>query len=594
MKKDMRGKPMKKTRTFTDECRQQLFRNNKKDFGITLATVFADTLCSISIAFIMKYITDAMQAKDYTLLMRTVILALGAGAVALGFSVVQKTYRNRYLKRGLSQFKTFLFGKILEKSIGDFAKTSSAKFISAFSNDLGQIESNYLAANIQLVYQLSLLVGGIVAMAVINPVMMACVMAAAAVPTVISLRYGRKMTAMEKRTSSKNEGFVDQMKDLLNGFIVIKSFRAEKEVMKLFDGNNAELEEAKRNRRETHDRVGIISTASQLFVTVVLLCVGTYLVFKGRMTIGSVLAFYQLQNYVIGPLTKLVPLYVNRKAAVALIEKLAAAVEKKDVPAGGLVEAEGLKKSIALRNVSFAYDEGRDVLRNISLDFAKNKSYAIVGGSGSGKSTLLSLLLGYFGGYEGKVLVDGRELREISLESLYDTVSVVQQNVFLFDSSLKNNVTMFKDFEPEQYERAVQLAGLKELVDEKGDDYPCGEGGRNLSGGEKQRVSIARCLIRRTPVLLMDEATAALDNATAFSVTNSILSLKGLTKIIVTHKLDESILRQFDSIIALNNGAVAETGSFYELMNRKGYFYSLFNVARENAEAREESVEVPA
>ena len=192
------------------------------------------------------------------------------------------------------------------------------------------------------------------------------------------------------------------------------------------------------------------------------------------------------------------------------------------------------------------------------------------------------------------MLVDGRELREISLESLYDTVSVVQQNVFLFDSSLKNNVTMFKDFEPEQYERAVQLAGLKELVDEKGDDYPCGEGGRNLSGGEKQRVSIARCLIRRTPVLLMDEATAALDNATAFSVTNSILSLKGLTKIIVTHKLDESILRQFDSIIALNNGAVAETGSFYELMNRKGYFYSLFNVARENAEAREESVEVPA
>ena len=571
---------MKTVKTFRDECKDQLMKNNKKNFAVTVATVFADSLCNIGIAFIMKYITDAMQQKDYSLLLKAVAISLAAACVALGFSIVQKTYRNRYLKHGLSQFKKFIFEKILDKSIGEFAKTSSAKFISAFSNDLGQIESNYLAANVQFFYQSSLLAGGIIAMAYINAKLMACVMAATVIPTVVSLIYGRKMTVMEKRTSSKNEGFVDQMKDLLNGFIVIKSFQAEKEVMNLFNDNNSELEEVKRNRRETHDKVGIISTASQMFVTIVLICLGTYLVFKDQMTIGSVLAFYQLQNYVLGPLTKLVPLYVNRKAAVALIYKLADAVEKKDENGAKLLKTKSLEKAISLRGVTFAYEENKDVLKNVSVDFIKNKSYAIVGGSGSGKSTLLGMLLGHFRDYEGKVLFDGSELKETALESLYDIVSVVQQNVFLFDSSLKNNITMFKDFADDKYDSAVELAGLTDLVKEKGDGYECGEGGRNLSGGEKQRVSIARCLIRGTPVLLMDEATASLDNATAYAVTSSILDLKGLTKIIVTHKLEESIMRKFDSIIAMNNGTVAETGNFEELMSRKGYFYSLFNVSQ--------------
>ncbi len=577
----MKGRiKMKKSLTFRDECKSQLMKNNKKNFTVTVATVFADSLANIGIAFIMKYIADAMQAKDYSLLMKAVAIAVVVAGVALSFSIVQKTYRNRYLKHGLSQFKRFIFEKILEKSIGDYADTSSAKFISAFSNDLAQIEGNYLAANIQFFYQTSLLVGGVIAMAVISPQMMAAVMAATVVPTAVSLLYGRKMTAVEKKTSFKNEGFVDQMKDLLNGFIVIKSFRAEKEVMGLFNDNNSQLEEAKRTRRETHDKVGIISTATQMLVTIVLLCFGTYLVFKERMTIGSVLAFYQLQNYTLGPLTRLVPLYVNRKAAVALIYKLADAVEKKND--NGLIPlvSDSLEKSISLRDISFAYDENKDVLKNVSVEFVKNKSYAIVGGSGSGKSTLLGLLLGYFPEYEGEVMFDSNELGEISLDSLYDIVSVVQQNVFLFDSSLKNNITMFKDFDDEKYDSAVELAGLTALVREKGDSYDCGEAGRNLSGGEKQRVSIARCLIRETPVLLMDEATASLDNATAYSVTSSILDLQGLTKIIVTHKLEESIMKKFDSIIAMNNGTVAETGNFEELMSRKGYFYSLFNVSQ--------------
>jgi ABC-type multidrug transport system fused ATPase/permease subunit len=139
---------------------------------------------------------------------------------------------------------------------------------------------------------------------------------------------------------------------------------------------------------------------------------------------------------------------------------------------------------------------------------------------------------------------------------------------------------MFGEFEDAALADAIQKSGLAALVEEKGLDYDCAEAGKNLSGGEKQRVSIARCLIRKTPVLLVDEATAALDNETANSVESAILGIKDTTKIVVTHRFNESVMKQYDNIIVLNRGQVVESGCFEELMDRKGYFYSLFTVAQ--------------
>ena len=175
---------------------------------------------------------------------------------------------------------------------------------------------------------------------------------------------------------------------------------------------------------------------------------------------------------------------------------------------------------------------------------------------------------------------DGKELRNVSSHSLYEVISIIQQNVFIFNSTIKDNITMFRDFEPEEVERAISLSGLSTLIAERGADFKCGENGSGLSGGERQRISIARCLLRKTPVLLVDEATAALDAETAFQVSSSILELDGLTRIVVTHSLDEALLKKYDSVLVLKNGAVEESGTFDELMDKKGYFYSLFTVSQ--------------
>lgn len=300
--------------------------------------------------------------------------------------------------------------------------------------------------------------------------------------------------------------------------------------------------------------------------------------FKNIISIGGIIAFTELSHYATGPVELIFPLHSNRKAAIGLISKIAAVIETKESQEKK-VPVSSRNTTIIMQDVSFSYNGEKKILDRINLTFEEGKNYAIVGGSGCGKSTLTQLLLGYYDNYQGEILIGNRQLRSVDLDSLYHVISIIQQNVFLFDSNIKDNITMFKNFPQEKLERAISLAGLKQLVMEKGVAYKSGEGGKNLSGGEKQRISIARCLLRDTPVIIMDEATAALDNKTAFEVENSILELKGLTKIIVTHKYNQAVMRKYDKIIVLRDGKIEEQGTFDELIQRRNYFYSLYNVA---------------
>ena len=218
------------------------------------------------------------------------------------------------------------------------------------------------------------------------------------------------------------------------------------------------------------------------------------------------------------------------------------------------------------------------MLRDITAAFEKGKSYAIVGASGSGKTTLLNLLMGACRDYEGALTIDGKELRGFSAESLYDRISLIGQHVFIFDDTIRANITMFADFPKGRVDRAIGLAGLDAVIRERGEDSLCGENGVNLSGGERQRISIARSLLKGADVLLVDEATSALDNETARHVSDAILNLRGLTRIVVTHRLDGTLLARYDEILMLKNGALCEQGAFPELMEKKGQFYALFTV----------------
>ena len=165
-------------------------------------------------------------------------------------------------------------------------------------------------------------------------------------------------------------------------------------------------------------------------------------------------------------------------------------------------------------------------------------------------------------------------------QALYQRVSLIEQEVFVFDASLRDNITLFQPFPKEAVDQAIERSGLTELLTRRGEDYRCGENGCSLSGGERQRVSIARSLLRSPSVLLLDEATAALDPETAYRITDRILNLEGMTRIVVTHRLEEALLRRYDGILVLKDGALVEAGTFDQLIRQRKYFYSLYTISQ--------------
>ena len=558
-------------------CKNQFMVNNQFNFLITVITQTIFSAVSISISFLMMVTIEAIEYTDTQRIKIAGTLVVVILVLYATFGYLQKIFRNRYIKTGLAQFKHYIFSKILSKSIREFGESSTGKVINAFSNDLSSIESHYLDGTLQIIQQVLMFLISLVAMYYLNWILATCVILACIIPVTFSMCLGRHLITKERKMSDEGESFVDQVKDLLNGFILIKSFKAEEEVIGLFEKNNFSLEEAKRDRRDTNDSVSLASTFSTILVISMIFTVGLYLAYQEVMSIGAIIAFVELSHYATGPVEKILPLLSNRRASAGLITKVAEVIADQG-ETEDKIDIKGISSSIEVKDVSFSYCGDKKILNNINLKFEKGKSYAIVGGSGCGKSTLIQLLLGYYNDYTGEILIDGTELRKISLDSLYDTISVIQQNVFLFDSSVKDNITMFKEFDKDKIEDAINMAGLSSLINDKGINYMGGEGGKNLSGGEKQRISIARCLIRETPVIIMDEATAALDNKTAYEIEDAILNLKDLTRIVVTHKFNEDIMKRYDKIIVIRDGKVAEYGDFQELMRERKYFYSLYNV----------------
>ena len=486
----------------------------------------------------------------------------------------------RFIEKAMRQYKDFAFQKLTEKSISSFRAESTAAYLSALTNDAASVEADHLSQQLSVITKTVTFLGALAMMLWYSPLMTAIAAGVTVLPLIASLLTGGQLQAAEKRVSDRNRDFTAALSDCLGGFSVVKTFQAEKEIFRLFAESNRALEKEKFSRRRVKALVGMIGAIAGIVAQLGAFLAGAYLALAGKgLTAGAVFMFVNLMSFMIGPVAELPALLAARKAARGLIDKLADALEQDEAQPDG-VHITPLARELRFENVRFSYDGETEILRGVSARFEAGKAYAIVGASGSGKTTLLNLLTSPGTAYDGSILLDGTELRTIAPESLYETVSLIQQNVFVFNASIRDNITMFRSFPSEELAQAVRRAQLESLLADRGEGYLCGENGSGLSGGEKQRISIARSLLKHASVLLADEATAALDAQTAHQVTDDILSLSGVTRIVVTHTLEQAALRQYDGILVLKDGRIAETGSFDELMERKGYFYALYTVSQ--------------
>lgn len=563
------------------QLRGQFFYKNIPIFCLAVFAALAAGSLNLILSWIIQQLMDTAAGESGALSFRTLLL-ISAGFVLLcaGLSLLNYASQPRFLERAMRQYKDFAFKKLIGKSISSFRDESAAGYLSALTNDAASIETNYLAQMLAMITKAVTFIGALLLMCRYSLLVTAIAAGLTVLPLIASLLTGNRLQAVESRVSERNGEFTAALSDCLAGFTVVKNFKAEREIFRLFAQSNKALEHEKFTGRRIKMLVGMIGAVTGIFAQLGVFIAGVYLSMKGgSMTPGAVVLFVNLMNFIISPIAELPGLLACRKAALGLVDKLAAALERSSSREGSET-LNKLENGIRLENVSFAYEPGKTVLHGINAEFEAGKAYALVGGSGSGKSTLLNLLMAAETNYSGHILADGIELSDISTESLYGTMAAIQQNVFVFNASIKDNVSMFRDFPKTEMDEAIARAHLGALIRERGEDYLCGENGSGLSGGEKQRISVARSLLKKSSVLLADEVTAALDAQTAHRVSSDILDLQGITRIVVTHTLEESLLRRYDKIFVLRGGRIEEAGSFADLMANKGYFYALFTVAQ--------------
>lgn len=547
--------------------------------GINVFFILLASIMNVSLAFVLKSIVDVGSEGNLSKFYKTMLFSVVYVFSTYFIEYIKRRLQAALIRKVLLSLKEDVFSSILDSDISSFNEDNSAKYISTLTNDINILEQDYFTNVLEMSANIISFIIATAAIITVNIYITIGVFILALIPILIPVLFGKKVS-ISKNTYSTNLGsFTTKVKDIFSGFEVIKSFNIENKIKEEYKKSNNSLEDSKYNFSVLSAVVQVLSMSFGFLIFFAAMGIGTYLVILGTITVGAMLAAVQLMNNIVNPIVNISE-RLNKLKSIKLIEEKFLQIINAQKHGDTGVEKLNFEKEIKFDKVEFSYGD-RKTLKGVDLTFAKGKKYAIVGGSGSGKSTILKLLLRYYENFKGSISIDGVQHRAIKKEDIYKLISVIQQNVFMFDSSIRDNIALFQDYDDAEVLRAIELSGLKDLVAslQEGVSSNVGENGCNLSGGEKQRVAIARALIKNTPVLVLDEATSALDNETSYSIENSMLNLPDLTCLVVTHKLMEDVLKKYDGIIAVKDGFIAEQGSFEELMDRKGYFYSLYSVA---------------
>ena len=555
---------------------KQLIKNHQKAFYAFMIFNILVPLSNIAFAYSIKGIIDSGMSKNKEDLTQAILVGAGVILFYAGLNFISFQLRNKLVRKIMSEYKNKVFQSILDRDYREFSKETSGKFISILTENMKKIEQDYLQQYFNISKNLSLMIFSLIAMFIGNWFLTLLVIIVSSIAMLISGFIGKKSAFMQNRAMIVEQTYLAKIKDIIAGFLVIKSFNVKEAIYQDYSYVSENLEEIYFIKGKFDVLSNIISQLSGMIVFLVAFGGGMYLVFNGYTSIGSVTAIVQLVNFVVMPVNEVGMGITKFREGQVTLE----AFEVPDVPEFQMGKTkEYFNEVITFSNVDFSYPNAEEkIFNHLSLKIQKGEKIAIVGRSGSGKSTLLNLLLRFYEVTSGYILIDNQDIQDISMESLYNLMTVVQQEVYIFDDTLKANITLNQSFTEYDIKQAVQQSGLESYVleNELGLQVLCGENGSNLSGGQKQRLSIARALIRKTPILLLDEATSSLDNQVTTEIENSILKIQDLTALVVTHKLNELILKKYDRILFMKDGSIVEDGSFDELMDRKGEFYKMF------------------
>lgn len=538
----------------------------KKDRGILVATMVLGAASAAAAAFVsivLQRILDVAVSGDAAGFSRLMVGIAGYMAALCLISFAEAMCGKVLLRNVTRNLRDRIFQGVMKKEPEGYYRSNSADYLSAIVNDVKLVEENYLIPLLLSVQMVALFLATLGILCYLSPMITVILLGFLVLMFLVPAVLGKALQQRQEAYSQKLAAFTARTKDFLSGYEVVRGFAIDSFILKKFRQENRRAANAKLRA----DRlVAVNESLADLLSTisiVVVVFVAAYMVLRGNITAGTLLALIQLSGTFSTPVLVIMqnfPKMTGMKPILKKLEQLCDEGEQEKLHIGSGEKGAGCFKELLLENVEFGYEKDKSVLKGIDLSIEPGKKYALLGDSGSGKTTLIKLLTGYSGRYEGRICYDGREVRLMDRQELSRLISVIHQNVYLFDTDIRQNICLDESFSEEELAMALEKSGTSEFLDrlEAGVDTPVGENGNRLSGGQRQRIAVARALIRRTPILILDEGTSAVDQKTANAIERKLLAEEGLTLITITHHMQEELADRYDRIFCVEEGKLRD------------------------------------
>lgn len=535
---------------------KELLLKRKRAFVLYLIACFLPVVNQLMGSLGFALMLGTVQLGSMNAFYKAVLAALLIVLVSSLLQLLSRFMRIRFMRDTLLDIRIQAFEKILGDSYTHFSKKSKEVYVSNLINDINIFEQHFFHRLLNVIFR-----GGVYAFSILILLFLDWkfalgIFALSFVVFLITKAFENKTVSLQSEVSTLNEGFIVKTGNTFNGLEILKLNNVED---KFLSQTMEAIEKVEKKRFHF-----TVFTEGQRSITNILgfgIFIGMlmYLMRQGfdGVSITKITFMLQLGNGCVWPIGQVMPMFNELKASLKIYEKITKSENDNERTMGKALPF-AFKSTIDVEGLTFKYDD-KIIINNASFKLEKGKKYLLKGASGSGKSTLIKLLSKIFETYEGEIKIDGVNYHDMSPDTFNNNISYIYQDVFLFEDTLRNNVTLFKEVDECKVKEALKKAGLDELVASRAEglDMMIEENGKNLSGGQRQRISIARSILKQSEILFADEATSSLNEELGKSVEETILSLES-TVLSISHRYYEGVTDRYDYVLEIKNGQLME------------------------------------
>ena len=561
------------------------FGKESKTLSIIFMLIVISSALTLLVPYLIGKAVDTMNLQqgevNFTILEEIVVILLGVYLIDALFNFLQGWLMAGVSQRIVKTLRSHLFQKLQKLPVSFFDKRTHGELMSRLSNDIDNVSSTISQSTTQLMSGVITIIGSLIMMLILSPFLTVASLITVPFVFLLTRSITRKTSVWFKNQQELLGQLNGHIEETISGLLVVKAFNHEEKAIEEFEVVNKSLREVGLKAQIWSGFLMPIMNVINNLGFVVVAVVGGILAVKGMITVGVIASFLTYSRQFGRPLNDMANIFNMLQSGVAGAERVFEIIDEQDEPddVQGAVPLENPKGHIVFENVSFGYQQDVPILKNVSFEACEGSSTALIGPTGAGKTTIVNLLTRFYDVTEGRILIDGRDIREYTRDSLRRSFGFVLQDTYLFSGTIKENIKYGKpDASDAEIEKAAQLSNADFFINKLPEQYDTQltENGGNLSHGQRQLLAIARVILAKPAILILDEATSSIDTRTELQIQDALLSImKDRTTFMIAHRLNT--IRDADTIMVIDDGTVMEKGSHDALIRERGRYYNLFN-----------------